>query len=241
MITYDENVFPGDVTNDDVYDADIDMEISGSTVTSTQTAAADAGETADNLLTGIGFNLPDGVSIDSGEATMESTADSVNWDATSDGLTTDMSGEWGYDNSPLKSGAFLEQGQFDYTTGISSMESQGDNADGGTFKVAEDFSRFQPPKGIDGPNGGLVSDAVLSDVDGTGQQAVNDTLVFTIELDGISSAELIAYIDDNPIAISWGFPTQGGGGDVPEPSTLMLLGAGAAALGFYRRKRNAVA
>jgi len=111
-VDVDHIVYPGlTATNPGVYAGSVDMSYADGVLTivlrNTSTGLAGP-EAADNLLTGIGFDLPDGVWIAGGSVVM-----APGWDAGDlfnvtppIGWNGNLSSEWGYDTQGINSGAF---------------------------------------------------------------------------------------------------------------------------------------
>lgn len=223
-ITVDQIVAPGDVDASQL-SGTVNMSLSGSvlTINLKNTSADAAGSGAGILLTGIGFNLPTGVTIGSGSASMlGSTA--IGFVMPAGG---NVSSEWGYDNQPLNSGALLT---YDVNTAVSSMESQTTTpfAAGSVAK----------PDNLGGPDFGLLS---ANEMDGLGDgvEGILDSLTITLNLAGTISGDLLAFIERGMVALTFGSPgsaTVADGG-----STLMLLGSSFGALAYLARRRKALA
>lgn len=226
-ISYDEIIYQTTTTpNPALLRGTIDMTFAGSvlTITLTNTSAdAASNDSAGNLLTGIGFNLPPGMSIRSGSLSMSGET-AVGFTAPGDG---NVSQEWGYDNGPLKSGGFLGIAVHTVNTAVSSMESQTDTR----FAMG---SLFNPPQ-LNGPDGGLLS-ANFTGTLGNGEEAIRDSVVIRLTLNGTYADNLLTFIDTNPVVLSFGSPDPAPQ-QVPEPRTLLLVGAGVLAMGMIRRRR----
>src|SRR5689334_13252153 len=98
-VTVDEILYDSSsVANAALLSGTVDMTLSGNvlTITLTNTSLDAAGSGAGILLTGIGFQLPGGVSILSGGVNMGGST-AVNFTKPVSG---DVSSEWGYDNNP---------------------------------------------------------------------------------------------------------------------------------------------
>ena len=223
-ITVDAIVAPGDVDASQL-SGTVNMSLSGSvlTINLKNTSADAAGSGAGILLTGIGFNLPDGVSIGSGSASMlGSTA--VGFIMPAGG---NVSSEWGYDNQSLHSGALLG---YAVNTAVSSMESQT------TSQFAA--GSVANPLNLGGPDFGLLS-ANETDGLGSGVEGILDSLTITLNLAGSLGDDLLAFIENGMVALTFGSPgsaTVADGG-----STLMLLGSSFGALAYLARRRKALA
>lgn len=191
------------------------------TITLTNTSA-DLGvidNFASAILTGIGFNLPSGVTITGGDVTIPSGSNLINPPA-----SYDLSEEWGWGGpqSPFQTGH--------YVTGII-----GFNASTLQASISHDFTGDSaPPANVDGPYWGLLSDNQSTS---SNQQYIIDSIVITLNLSGYSGNEtdLINFINQNDVALAFGSPT---GNAVPEPATMLLLGFGLVGFWGLRRKFN---
>ena len=116
-ITVDQVLYQSDIANANLLSGTVDMTFASNTNTLsiilTNTSSDLAGDGAGILLTGLGFQLPTGVSIASGTAVIAPGSTGVNFTGVAG---TDVSKEWGYDNilsgatcssSPLRSKASL--------------------------------------------------------------------------------------------------------------------------------------
>jgi len=165
---------------------------------------------ADQLLTGISFNLG-GPSITAGIAVIGPGSESIAFDAvvTQLGPGDDVSGEWGYGNTGT-TGMYLNlvSTNGSHTTAMGSV-----NLDG--------------PAGLDGPQGGLCTDPPVISLGGQG--AIADSIVINLTLN--STLPGLGFIDTYGVVAEFGsdaaFLT-------PEPATIFLLGMGS--LMLFRRK-----
>jgi hypothetical protein len=228
LISYDEVIYQSTTENPSYLSGSVDMTFSGSTLTITLTNTSQNGaatsDTSGNLLTGVAFNLPTGLSVTGGSVSMTGST-AVNFVAPADG---DVSKEWGYDSNPLESGAFLDLATTSTNTAVSSMESQ-------TTNQFHSGSLFQPVN-LDGPDGGLLSGNDTTGLGG-GVEGITDHVVITLNIAGTYSGNLLSYIDDNGVVLSFGSPTTTGQ-RVPEPGTLLLLGSGLCGLALMRRRQR---
>ena len=220
-ITVDEVLFDsGIVTNDTLLSGTVDMVYSGGvlTITLRNTSADAAGSGAGILLTGVAFQLPAGVSITGGTATMGSST-AVNFTAPAGG---NISSEWGYDQGSLHSGAFLNNAAYSYNAVVAAMESM-------------TIAQFAPgsvgaPTNLGGPDFGAIS---ASETDAGGQEAVRDSVRIALNLGGTVPSNIVSLIESGNVGISFGSPNVS---SVPEPSSLSLLVLGAAFLGSRARR-----
>ncbi len=225
-VEVDHIVYPGlTATAPGVYAGGVDMSYADGVLTivlrNTSTGLAGP-EAADNLLTGIGFDLPDGVWIAGGSAFM-----APGWDAgdlfnatARAGWDGNLSSEWGYDTRGISSGAFGEAdlmgGNF-VDNGVSVMESQTtDRMAGGSLGGSRRLA---------GTDFGLLSDAVDGDILGNGLAGIRHAVAISLRLHGDIPDDLIARINRGDVALSFGSPTAGSV-PVPEPATVVLLALG---------------
>ena len=199
--------------------AEAEFLLSGNTLTLIlrNTSSTSAGAGAGVLLTGIGFNLPDGIWMLSGSADMTGSA-AIGFTAPGDG---DVSDQWGLANADLAH--FQDPGTLGYDAVVSTM-----TADTGHTNFAGDAK----PK-ISGPGYGLLAENGLPG----GQLAIQDSLTFTLDLSDLSGfgSDLLDFIDSNPVAVTFGSP-DGCGTSVPDGgATLLLLGLGLLGVGALKR------
>ena len=190
------------------------------TITLTNTSADLGGidNFASAILTGIGFNLPGGVTITSGDVSIPLGSNLMNPPA-----SYDLSKEWGWGGpqSPFQTGH--------YVTGVI-----GFNVSTLQASISHDFTGDPtPPANVDGPYWGLLSD--LQSTSQPNQQYIIDAIVITLNLSGYSSneADLISFINQHDVALAFGSPTAN---TVPEPETMLLLGSGLLGLWGFKRK-----
>ena len=245
VITYDEIVYSNDAapTDPSLLAGTIDMTLSMSyvlTITLTNTSPLGvhgevaSAEPANNLLTGIGFNLPSGVSIDGGSANSVSST-LLNFPMGFTGPNLDVSQEWGYDNDPILEGPLFVVAALSYTTGVTSMTSSTDAL------FASGTIDTMPP--LNGPDFGLLSGFVPASTAGA-LEAIQARVVIMVDLLGLGmepddfDGDLIDYIDAHPVALLFGSPTDT---TIPEPGTLAIFAFGLLSLGFFARRRRLAA
>src|SRR6185503_17137515 len=99
LITVDQIIYQDGIGgNPAALAGTVNMTLSGNTLTVVlrNTSTASGVQGSFNLLTGLGFNLPTGVTIGSGSATV-AAGSGVNWSTATSGVN--VSQEWGYDNN----------------------------------------------------------------------------------------------------------------------------------------------
>jgi len=193
---------------------DIAASVNNSVLTiALKNASVSAEIGANVLLTGLAFQLPAGLSIDSGTVSRGAGSSFVNFA----GTQTDVSGEWGFGNSA--------QGHF---TGlavdalISTM-------------VADSEKKFSAtplsnPAGLSGPDFGLIS----ATGNAGGVEAIKDAILITLKLKGSYTGDLPAAINGGLVAATFGSPEAV---SVPEGgATLVLMGLGLFSLFGYSCK-----
>ena len=224
-IGVDQIIFQSvDGGNPDALAGTVNMTLSGNTLTivlrNTSTATG-ATPGSFNLLTGLGFNLPTGVSIGSGSAALTAGSTGVNWDNTV--LGNNVSQEWGYDNNPISNGPFQDVTTLDVNTAVSSMTSTSD--------IKFQPGQLLPPEVLNGPEFGLLS-AAVSPSEAGGLNAITDSVTITLNLSGTITGDLLAFIDSHDVVLSFASPNT-----VPEGgSTAILLGLALLGFGGLRRK-----
>lgn len=176
-------------------------------------------DSANQLLTSVSFDLPVGLYIVGGSAYLGPNARTIGFDELDVQLTEggNVSAEWGYSNVGYK----INLGR----NVITAMQSQSTRFTAG--------GNLDGPNGLNGPQGGLVANPMLTSLGGLG--AIEGPVRFNVCLSGN-----VALADIEPGAIEFGSdaafapPVA-----VPEPATLALLAAGGATFGgaWIRRKR----
>lgn len=226
-ISVDEYIFQsGNGLNTALLSGTVSMTFNSGTdtlgVVLTNTSGNAGGLLAQNLLTGIGFNLPGGVVIDtSGSHLVSLTSGSVISPSGSVSNTT-----WGYGN-PATSGPFL-----------SLPSGQTVNADLGTVQsmITRDLNNMTtPPANVAGPNFGMLSSTSGYSTCTNGLQCAINSLTFAIALSGTYGGNLLDFINSHQVVLSFGSPNVA---SVPEPSALLLLACGLVAVGFFSRLRR---
>ncbi len=230
LVTIDEIIFQHDGVNSSVLAGTADFSVSGSTLTivlrntSTDVTGGLAGT---NLLVGIGFNLPSGVTIANNAATNSVAITGGLPPSSPINFTAPISDtQWGAGNGALPA--------------INNITVLGDvNASASTLLSQVQFdlagNNVPPPATIDGPSFGLLSASVPSSTAG-GLAAVQDSVTLTLALSAAptDNAAFIAGINSSHVVLSFGSPTA----PVPEPSSLLLMGVGLVSVGLVVRKKR---
>ena len=195
------------------------------TVTLTNTSGLTTGTTpsASNLLSGIGFNLPEGVSV----------VDNATYNS----------------SIALPAGSSAFGGTFSQTVWGWGTTIGGHYDDPGVLGVnlilstntADTSTTFGGDANLDGPTWGLQS-ATGSP---TNSPYIKPSISFSIYLAYASApSNLLQYIQSGAVVVEYGSPADAQGqitppsGKVPEPMTLILYGLGFAGAGVYTRIRR---
>ncbi len=234
-LSYSEVLYEGSSTNTSVLSGDINLEVVGNTLTFNimNTSSAEASnESSHNLLTAMAFNLPTGMEITDGTVFRDAETTAINFSSD----VFDVSGEWGYDNSPITSGPFNGVSQSSLNTAISAMRSSSEH------RFSE--TRVAKPTVLAGPEFGLLSLNVDESVAG-GLHAIQSSVTVTVNLSGTFTATandstLFDFINNRDVAIAFGSPGFNYSSNttaVPEPSTYALILCGLIGIKVIRRRR----
>ncbi len=154
---------------------------------------------ADQLLTGVSFDLPGGLTITGGAGEIGPNSQSIDFDTGSYGPGTNIGGEWGFGNSGL-SGA-LRNAISGNSAGITDFG--GPNLDG--------------PAGLNGPQGGLVANPAVVSLGGLG--AIQDEAIFVVTLSG--AIDNLSWLLDRGVRVEFG--SDAAFITVPAPASIGLL------------------
>ena len=195
------------------------------TITLRNTSLSTGGDSSGWLLTGLGFYLPEGVTLANTSAAV-STGSSGTYKIGSTSFSlpagTSLRGEWG-GGDPSGSGPFsnLTTKNVNYVTATL----QSAFFDGSPFDPA---AVLKNPDDVDGPEFGLLS-SNFANAGGLGY--IKDSITFAWTISGGSLTT--GWLDEHDVVISFGSPTA-----VPEAGTLLLFGTGLIGLVGYRRMRR---
>ncbi len=205
-------------------EADISDGSNVLTITLKNTSQDASSEDASQLLSGLGFTLPTGFLIDtSGPGSVKMNGSTAhNFVKPAD---NDVSGEWGYDNGPLKGGwdaAFSA-----INTGVSTRVSSSD--------LPFSNNVIAPPATLNGPEFGLWSKSYSANPGGL--NAIEDKVIIKLNLDTIvvDSSSFLNDLASGSTVLMFGSPDSS---TIPEPSTMLLFGTGLLGLIGYARWRK---
>jgi len=193
------------------------------TVLLTNTSGTTTGTTpnASNLLTGVGFNLPDGVSVID-TAANNSTIAIPDGSMESAGGNSFNQDRWGWGTTIA--GHYDEPGVLPVNLILASMGADTDQT-------------FDPPEGnLGGTDWGLLSK--------TGSPAngdwIKDSIRFSIYLSGVADpTNLLTFIQSEAVVVEYGSPAElQGQVFTPEPASMLLMGAGLMTWGVIHRRRR---
>jgi hypothetical protein len=226
LVTIDEIVFENGGVNSAVFAGTANFILSASTLTIVLTntsTGVTGGAASTNLLTGIGFNTPTGVTIANNAAV--NTVVASPGSTVFGGVLTDA--EWGFDNSPTALNNQTQGG--DTNRAVSTLQAL----------LGFDFNGEAPGgppphANLNGPSFGMVSGAVPSGTCG-GQACIQDSVTITIALNGTVPNDLVSQIDAGWVVLLFGSPNSSRTTQVPEPATLLLLGSGLVGVGLASR------
>jgi hypothetical protein len=236
LVTIDEIIFQGGGgVNPAAFSATANLTLSDSTLTIvlTNTSAAAGGAAGQNLLSDIGFTLPTGVTIANTAATNAVALTGAPSGPTGTGSIAIGAGfgdtTWGAANA----GSNGVQSENNITVGgdVNTVVGTISNQVGGGFDLA---GNAIPPGNVDGPDFGILSNALPSSTCNSGLQCEQNSLTFTLALAGTVPANLIALIDAGYVVVSFGSPNAS---VIPEPSSLLLAGTALLGLGYSLRNR----
>lgn len=236
-INVDELLFQKDIANPALLSqlaADIDIDVTGAQlkIVLKNLTGASTSSGALVLLTGMGFNLPSGLSISSGTAAINPGSAAVGWVPSS---ANNLSKEWGYQNGHPTSGHLDGNGTpgtLLVNTVVSSMQ-----VDTTTQFLAGSISS---PGGLGGPDFGIVSTAGNPG----GQESVRNAVLLTLTLNSAYSggdAALESYIDSQNVVVTFASPDSGAlTGKVSDTGSnlALLMGGLLAGAGLWGRSRQ---
>lgn len=201
-INVDELLFQNDPGNPALaaaLAASIDIDATGAQlkILLKNTTPTTASSGAFVLLTGMGFELPSGLSIASGSASIPSGSSAVGWTVS---LANDLSKEWGYKNGHPGSGHLDGNGTPGLLFVNSAVSSMGVDAPSrfmtGSIAGAPDLG---------GPDFGVLSAAGVAG----GQKSVRDSVLLTLNLSSAfvdGDAALESYIESHNVVVTFSSP-----------------------------------
>ena len=191
--------------------------------TSTGAPASFAGDPANYILSGIAFNMGGVNIVHSGSgAHLGASSQSVNFNSYQ-GPGSDTSGEFGFGNGG--------------NTGFGSLVNFVSSSQGGNPTRFSGANLHGPPPGVlNGPAGGLISQALLGSLGG--KAAINDEVIFTLNLDGVLSD--LSFLS-NGAKIEFGSDAFFLDGTmttvvIPLPGAAGMAGVGLVLIGSRRRR-----
>jgi hypothetical protein len=198
-----------------------------------------SGNNVNQLLTGLGFDLPGPLTILGGSGEIGAGSSSVNFVPGfpgQGGAGADISVEWGFANDVTftaslfpTSPPFSTQTMANYLSTIAAQTTPFHVVDGAD-------PNLDGPDGLNGPQAGLVANPALYPLGGAG--AIQNSALFHLTLEGGTLPNLDSF-NPNTVRFEFGSALIFGtpGGDTPEPATLVLLGSGLAGLAIWRRMK----
>lgn len=170
------------------------------------------------LVTSIAFDLG-GIDISSGTVVVGDSSSTVNFDGDLGDLTAgeDVSTEWGFGNEG--------------NTGFGSLVNFVSAMNAHTTPFALPPYNLDGPDGLAGPQGGLISEPLYTDVGTGGLGAILDSVAITLALtDPLADLSFL----NNGVIVEFG--SDAAFVPVPEPATMLLLVSGLIGLGAFRRR-----